>query len=142
MKKVLTTFLVCLLAATLSAREAKVAVVMSKTSYDIAAEETGAAGKAWTAVANLADAAVRHFVEAGKGVVIDGPMGLYDQEEEFRVNRTTDEYLGMKYLYDVPMDGFRLRVGDNNHFIMGPYHADQALSNLLTESLPVLWQWA
>ena len=163
--------------AVLFARETKVAVVMSKTSYGIAQEETGAAGKAWTAIANLAglpyetlfvedlkkealdaysllvlsqclyltdaeyaqvDGAVRHFVEAGKGVVIDGPTGLYDHEEEFRKNRTTDDYLGMKYLYDVPMDGFRLRVADNDHFSTGPYHADQALSNLLTESLPVL----
>ena len=44
----------------------------------------------------------------------------------------------MRYQYDVPMDGFRLRVADNDHFITGPYQADQALSNLLTASLPVL----
>lgn len=177
MKKILTTLLITLLAGTLSAREARVAVVMSKTSYRIAESETGSAGKAWTAVANLAglpyetlfvedlkeasldtysllilsqclymtdaeyaqvESAVRHFVENGKGVVVDGPTGLYDQEEEFRKNRTIDQYLGMKYLYDVPVDGFRLRVADNGHFITSPYHADQALSNLLTESLPVL----
>jgi hypothetical protein len=177
MKRVLTTLLVCLLVGTLSAREAKVAVVMSKTSYGIAADETGSAGKAWTAVANLAglpyetlfvedlkeasldaysllvlsqclyltdaeyalvEDAVRHFVESGKGVVLDGPTGLYDHEEEFRKNRTLDQYLGMKYLYDVPVDGFRLRVAENDHFITGPYHADQALSNLLTASLPVI----
>lgn len=177
MRRILTTLLVLLFAGTLSAREAKVAVVMSRTSYAIAESETGSAGKAWTAVANLAglpyetlfvedlneealdacsllvlsqclyltdaeyarvDAAVRHFVEAGKGVVVDGPAGLYDDEEEFRKNRTMDQYLGMKYLYDVPVEGCRLRVADNAHFITGPYHADQALSNLLTASLPVL----
>ncbi|MBQ6958571.1 MAG: polysaccharide deacetylase family protein [Bacteroidales bacterium] len=177
MKRVLTTLLLTLLAGALFAREAKVAVVMSKTSYGIAESETGSAGKAWTAVANLAglpyetlfvedlkeealdtysllvlsqclyltdaeyalvDKAVRHFVEAGKGVVVDGPAGLYDHEEEFRKDRTLDTYLGMRYLYDVPMDGFRLRVADNDHFITGPYQADQALSNLLTASLPVL----
>ena len=177
MKRVLTTLLLTLLAGALFAREAKVAVVMSKTSYGIAESETGSAGKAWTAVANLAglpyetlfvedlkeealdnysllvlsqclyltdaeyaiiDQAVHHFVETGKGVVVDGPTGLYDHEEEFRKNRTLDTYLGMKYLYDAPMDGFRLRVADNDHFITGPYQADQALSNLLTASLPVL----
>lgn len=177
MKRVLTTLLLTLLAGALFAREAKVAVVMSKTSYGIAESETGSAGKAWTAVANLAglpyetlfvedlkeealdtysllvlsqclyltdaeyalvDKAVRHFVEAGKGVVVDGPTGLYDHEEEFRKDRTLDTYLGMRYQYDVPMDGFRLRVADNDHFITGPYQADQALSNLLTASLPVL----
>ena len=177
MKKVLTTLLLTLLAGTLFAGETKVAVVISKTSYRIAESETGSAGKAWTAVANLAglpyetlfvedlkeealdtysllvlsqclyltdaeyalvDKAVRHFVEAGKGVVVDGPTGLYDHEEEFRKDRTLDTYLGMRYQYDVPMDGFRLRVADNDHFITGPYQADQALSNLLTASLPVL----
>ena len=177
MKRLLTTLLTILLAGTLSARDAKVAVVMSKTSYGIAESETGSAGKAWTAVANLAglpyetlfvedlksealdaysllvlsqclyltdaeyalvEGAVRHFVEAGKGVVVDGPAGLYDQEEEFRRNRSLDQYLGIKYLYDLPVDGFRLRVADNDHFITGPYHADQALSNLLTASLPVI----
>ena len=155
MKRVLTTLLLVLLAGTLFAREAKVAVVMSKTSYRIAESETGSAAKAWTAVANLAglpyetlfvediqaasldrysllilaqclyltdaeyaqvEGAVRHFVEAGKGVVVDGPSGLYD----------------------VPVDGYRLRVADNGHFITGAYHNDQALSNLLTESLPVV----
>lgn len=59
-------------------------------------------------------------------------------EEEFRKNRTIDQYLGMKYLYDLPMDGFRLRVSDNGHFITAPYHAGQAMSNLLTSSLPVI----
>ena len=156
MKKVLTTLLLTLLAGTLFAGETKVAVVISKTSYRIAESETGSAGKAWTAVANLAglpyetlfvedlkeealdtysllvlsqclyltdaeyalvDKAVRHFVEAGKGVVVDGPAGLYDHEEEFRKDRTLDTYLGMRYQYDVPMDGFRLRVADNDHFI-------------------------
>ena len=177
MKRVLTTLLLVLLSGTLFAREAKVAVVMSKTSYRIAESETGSAAKAWTAVANLAglpyetlfvddlqvasldrysllilaqclyltdaeyaqvESAVRHFVEAGKGVVVDGPAGLYDDAEEFRKNRTIDPYLGMKYLYDVPVDGYRLRVADNGHFITGAYHNDQALSNLLTESLPVV----
>ena len=177
MKKILTSLLILLLAGTLSARDAKVAVVISKTSYGIAESETGSAGKAWTAVANLAglpyetlfvedlkdasldaysllvlsqclyltdaeyalvDGAVRHFVEAGKGVVVDGPTGLYDQEEEFRKNRSIDQYLGMKYLYDVPVEGFRLRVDDSDHFITSLYHADQALSNLLTASLPVI----
>ena len=177
MKRILTTLLTTLLAGTLFAQDAKVAVVLSKTSYRIAESETGSAGKAWTAVTNLAglpyetlfvedlrpaaldaysllvlaqclyltdaeyaqaDQAVRHFVEAGKGVVIDGPLGLYDQEEEFRKDRPADRYLGMQYLYDVPMEGFRLRVADNGHFITGPYQVDQALSNLLTESLPVL----
>ena len=115
MKRLLTTLLTVLLAGMLSARDAKVAVVMSKTSYGIAESETGSAGKAWTAVANLAglpyetlfvedlkgealdaysllvlsqclyltdaeyalvEGAVRHFVEAGKGVVVDGPAGL------------------------------------------------------------------
>ena len=54
MKRLLTTLLTVLLAGTLSARDAKVAVVMSKTSYGIAESETGSAGKAWTAVSNLA----------------------------------------------------------------------------------------
>ena len=177
MKKLLTIILFSLLAGTLSAREAKVAVVMSKTSYNVNMSETGGAGKAWTAVANLAglpyetlfvedlqadklddysllilsqclyltdaeyalvDGAVRHFVEAGKGVVVDGPVGLYDQDEDFRMNRPADKYLGMEYRYDVPVEGYRLRVADNDHFITGPYHVDQALSNLMTESLPVL----
>ena len=177
MRKLLTIILFSLLAGLLSAREAKVAVVMSRTSYNVAESETGGAGKAWTAVANLAglpyetlfvedlkaealdkysllilsqciyltdaeyalvDGAVRHFVNAGKGLVVDGPLGLYDQEEEFRANRPADQFLGMKYLYDVPVGGNRLRVADNDHFITGPYHADQALSNLLAETLPVV----
>ncbi len=177
MRKLLTIIALTLLTGALSAREAKVAVVMSKTSYKVAASETGAAGQAWTAVSNLAglpyetlfvedlkesaldaysllvlsqclyltndeytlvERAVRHFVEAGKGVVVDGPLGLYDQDEEFRRNRTMDQYLGMAYMDDVSVAGFRLRVADNDHFITGPYHMDQALSNLLTESLPVL----
>ena len=177
MRKLLTLIALSLLAVTVSAREAKVAVVMSRTSYRIAEDETGSAGKAWTAVANLAglpyetlfvedlraealdaysllvlsqclyltdeeyalvDQAVHHFVEAGKGVVVDGPLGLYDQDEEFRRNRTMDKYLGMAYQFDTPVEGFRLRVADNDHFITGPYHADQALSNLMTSSLPVL----
>ena len=177
MRKLLTITLLSLLAGTLFAREAKVAVVMSKTSYNVNMSETGGAGKAWTAVANLAglpyetlfvedlqadklddysllilsqclyltdaeyalvDRAVRHFVDAGKGLVVDGPVGLYDQEEEFRANRPADKYLGMEYRYDVPVEGYRLRVADNDHFITGPYHVDQALSNLMAESLPVL----
>lgn len=43
MKRLLTTLLTVLLAGTLSARDAKVAVVMSKTSYGIAESETGSA---------------------------------------------------------------------------------------------------
>jgi len=177
MKRILIVFVLSLSLTTVFAREAKVAVVMSKTSYGIAESETGSAGKAWTAVANLAglpyetlfvedltdaaldacsllvlsqclyltdteyariDQAVRRIVEAGKGVVIDGPTGLYDQEEDFRMDRPLDKYIGLNYLYDVPVEGFRLRVSDNDHFITGPYHEDQALSNLLTESLPIL----
>ena len=177
MRKLLTIILLSLLTGLLSAREAKVSVVLSKTSYGIAQSETGSAGKAWTAVANLAglpyetlfvedlteetldkcsllvlaqclyltdeeyaavDRAVRRLVEAGKGVVIDGPLGLYNQEEDFRMERPVDKYLGISYVEDLPMDGFRLRVADNDHFVTGPYHADQTLSNLLTESLPVL----
>ena len=86
----------------------------------------------------LVDRAVRRMVEAGKGVVVDGPVGLYDQDEEVRKDRPVDKYLGINYQFDAPVEGFRLRVADNDHFITGPYHMDQALSNLLAESLPVL----
>ena len=54
MRKLLAIIALTLLTGALSAREAKVAVVMSKTSYKVAASETGAAGQAWTAVSNLA----------------------------------------------------------------------------------------
>lgn len=177
MRKYLIIIALSLVSVALSARDVKVSVVMSKTSYAVAESETGGAGKAWTAVANLAglpyetlfvedltekkvdessllvlsqclyltgdeyalvDRAVRRMVEAGKGVVVDGPVGLYDQDEEVRKDRPVDKYLGINYQFDAPVEGFRLRVADNDHFITGPYHMDQALSNLLAESLPVL----
>lgn len=72
MKRLLTTLLTVLLAGTLSARDAKVAVVMSKTSYGIAESETGSAGKAWTAVANLAGLPYETlFVEDLKSEALD-----------------------------------------------------------------------
>lgn len=72
MKRLLTTLLTILLAGTLSAREAKVAVVMSKTSYGIAESETGSAGKAWTAVSNLAGLPYETlFVEDLKSEALD-----------------------------------------------------------------------
>ena len=177
MRKYLIIIALSLFSVALSAREAKVSVVMSKTSYRIAESETGGAGKAWTAVANLAglpyetlvvedltekkvdestllilsqclyltgdeyalvERAVRRMVEAGKGVVIDGPLGLYGEDEEYRKDRPIDKYLGINFQFDAPVEGYRLRVADNDHFITGSYHMDQALSNLLAESLPVL----
>ena len=72
MKRLLTTLLTVLLAGTLSARDAKVAVVMSKTSYGIAESETGSAGKAWTAVSNLAGLPYETlFVEDLKSEALD-----------------------------------------------------------------------
>lgn len=72
MKRLLTTLLTLLLAGTLSARDAKVAVVMSKTSYGIAESETGSAGKAWTAVSNLAGLPYETlFVEDLKSEALD-----------------------------------------------------------------------
>lgn len=72
MKRLLTTLLTILLAGTLSARDAKVAVVMSRTSYGIAESETGSAGKAWTAVSNLAGLPYETlFVEDLKSEALD-----------------------------------------------------------------------
>ena len=93
MRKVLTTILITLLAAPLSAREAKVAVVMSKTSYGIAGSETGSAGKAWTAVANLAGLPYETlFVEDLKEEALDAytllvlSQCIYLTEAEYTLN--------------------------------------------------------
>ena len=75
----------------------------------------------------------------GAGLIVDAPLGLFDEQEDYRENLTADEALGISVSFDyVPVDGFRLRVADNRHFVTSPYGQDAPVSNFLASELPVL----
>lgn len=75
----------------------------------------------------------------GAGLIVDAPLGLFDEQEDYRENLTADEALGISVSFDyVPVDGFRLRVADNGHFVTSPYGQDAPVSNFLASELPVL----
>lgn len=82
------------------------------------------------------------FLQALKGkdygVVVDGPIGLYDQAEDERNVLPINDLLGIVYEGMQPVDGFRLRAADCNHYITSAYTGGAFLSNLLHTQLPVL----
>lgn len=85
---------------------------------------------------------IQKFLEkaskSGYGVLVDGPVGTYDESEDFRDELGIDKLLGIVKHGDASMDGFRLRVADNAHFITNDYGRKEMLSNLLSSELPVL----
>ena len=81
---------------------------------------------------------IRRVTETGGGLVIDGPLGLFNESEDFRENYPVDSMLGIRVGDSVPLEGYRLRVRDNDHYVTAPYEPDQAVSNLLTSELPAM----
>lgn len=85
---------------------------------------------------------VLDFLQALKGkdcgVVVDGPLGLYDQAEDERNVLPINDLLGIVNKGMQQVDGFRLRVADCNHFITSDYTDGSYLSNLLHSQIPVL----
>ncbi len=72
------------------------------------------------------------------GVIVDGPLGLYDQAEDERDMLPVNDLLGIVNLGMQQVDGYRLRVADSNHFITSAYANGSYLSNLLYSQIPVL----
>ena len=72
------------------------------------------------------------------GVIVDGPLGLYDQAEDERAVLPVNELLGIVNKGMQQVDGYRLRVADSNHFITSVYSNGTYLSNLLYSQIPIL----
>ena len=177
MKKTIILLFASLLSIAALATENKVAVVISKTSYDARSSEVTPAAKSWTAACNLAGlpystlfvedlndevlakhnvvvfcqcafltnaeyAMVQDFVSkingTKYGVVVDGLLGQYDQAEDIREKLPVNDLLGIKYIDHKTMDGFRLKVSDDDHYITRDYRENAYLSNLLSSQMPVL----
>lgn len=177
MKKSIIILLTALLSFSAFAEENKVAVVISRTSYENKMADVSGASKSWTAICNLAGlpystlfvedlddevvenhnvlvlcqcsfltnqeyAKVTEFVSKIKdrkyGVIVDGPVGCFDQASDDRTNLPVYDMLGVRNIGFENMDGYRLKVADNSHYVTSAYTEGAYLSNLLTSSLPVL----
>lgn len=178
MNRFLISTVLALAASVLAfAGENRVAVVISRTSYDTRPLEVDPAAKSWIAACNLAGlpysslfvedlddrviaghkvfvfcccnylnreeySQALEFLSKVKGsecaVVVDGPLGLYDQAEDERDKLPINDLLGIVNGGMQPVGGFRLRVADNDHYITSSYPLDSYLSNLLAAQLPAL----
>ncbi|MCQ2176558.1 MAG: hypothetical protein MJY41_01295 [Bacteroidales bacterium] len=177
MKKLVSLFFAVLFSLAALAGENRVAVVISKTSYNTRPSEVMPAAKSWTAACNLAGLPystlfvedldentvkdfnvvvfsqcnyltqpeydkVMSFLNSIKGkeygVVVDGPLGLFDQAEDERQSSPINNLLGIVSNGVQEMEGYRLCVADNDHYITDAYKANAYLSNLLSDQLPIL----
>ena len=164
-------FLLCL---PVCAKENKVAVVISRASYQMDMENVGAAAKAWTAVSSLSGmpydcffaedlnenslsgyasvvfthcmalsdntfanvcSTIKRLLSADSGVIIDGPIGIYDQTATPRTANILDDFL--EITHDICSTGFRIKVSDNRHFATAGCTNGEYLSHYLTSSMPV-----
>jgi len=87
-------------------------------------------------------AQIKNFISKIKGqeygIIIDGPLGVMDDSDDPRKDMSIDKELGIISLGSKPMDGFRLRVADNEHFVTNSYVNNAYLSNLLSSELPII----
>jgi len=176
MKKFFICAALVLLCLPVCAKENKVAVVISRISYQMDMENVGAAAKAWTAVSSLAGMPydcffaedlkgkflsgyasvvfthcmalsdstftnvcnqIKLLISADSGVIIDGPLGIYDQNAGPRTVNSLDDFLGITHDTCPAGDGFRIKVSDNRHFAMAGCSNGEYLSHYLTSSMPV-----
>lgn len=87
----------------------------------------------------IIDGFVGKLPGSGCSLIVDAPVGLFDEQEDYREDLTVDAELGISVSSDyVPIDGFRLRVSDNGHFVTAGYEKDAAVSNYLVSELPVM----
>ena len=155
----------------------RVAVLISKTSYDQHWGVTQMAAHGWGGVVNLAgipyeclfveDLAsvkstdqydlmifgqcgylteksyngllktLKSYFKQGGNVIIDGPLGLYDEKTRERDHSELDELLGMAFEGFKGNDNYRIRVIDTDHFITRKYEPLQYVTQHLVNGLNV-----
>lgn len=171
MKHIAISILIILFSLSLTAKENKAAVVISKTSYRNYSENVAGGAKAWTAVMNLAgvpysclfiedlekeniadyssvvfsqclylsqneyqitEKAIKKLCASRSGIVIDGPVGIFDENGNERNSKSIDDFLKIVQGETISNDNFRLSVSDNRHYITSPYTRGEYVSHYLT----------
>ena len=82
--------------------------------------------------------ALRDYLRAGGNVIIDGPLGIYDENAKPREKQVLHELLGLNYIGLKGDSNCRIRVATTDHFVTRQFEGGQFLTQHLAKGLNIL----
>lgn len=79
-----------------------------------------------------------YLSSSGKHLIVDGPIGIYNEEEEARDYSVLEDLLGIEFVGFQGDESFRIKVQTSNHFITKIYDEKQFVTQHMTDGLDII----
>jgi hypothetical protein len=83
-------------------------------------------------------AVLKHYLEKGGNLIIDGPLATHDEQAQERDHTTLDDLIGISYKGFKGNSLSRVKLNSNQHYITRPFENQQFITQHLVNGLNIL----